>query len=184
MAPTMTPFLAAEASASRWLGTTWTELGLVVALVVAVYAAVIALTRLGGLRSFSQMSSFDFAMTIAIGSIMASVAVVPNVTLLNGLVALALLFAIQTLVAVARQRGPAEKVVDNTPALLYGDDGYHHDNMHRARVTESDLRAKLRENGVADLDDVLAIVLETTGTVSVMQGDGPLDERLLEGVRR
>lgn len=32
------------------------------------YVAVILLTRLAGVRSFSKMSGFDFAVTVAIGS--------------------------------------------------------------------------------------------------------------------
>ncbi|MEO0333444.1 MAG: DUF421 domain-containing protein, partial [Bacteroidota bacterium] len=37
-----------------------------------IYLLVILYTRLFGLRSFSKMSSFDFAMTIAVGTLLAS----------------------------------------------------------------------------------------------------------------
>lgn len=176
--------LAAQSTVARWLGTSWTEVWLVVLSAVAVYAAVITYTRISGLRSFSTMSSFDFAMTIAVGSIMASVAVVPNVSLPDGLLGLATLFLAQSAVAVARVKGWGGRVVDNTPALLYGPEGFHRANMRRVRMTEEDIRAKLREANVTDRERVLAVVLETTGDVSVLHGDGPLDEELLRGVRR
>ena len=40
---------------------------------ICIYASIIALTRIYGVRSFSKMSGFDFAVTVAIGSIVASV---------------------------------------------------------------------------------------------------------------
>lgn len=62
-----------------------------------------------------------------------------------------------------------------------------HENLRRARVPETDLIAKLREANVLNLDQVRAVVLETTGDISVLHGgpDGPdLEPTLLTGVRR
>jgi uncharacterized membrane protein YcaP (DUF421 family) len=165
-----------------WLGTSWAQVGMVAISTTAIFATVIALTRLAGLRSFSQMSSFDFAMTVAIGSLMASTASSPSTTLVNGTVALALLYGIQIAIAKARLRTGASKVVDNHPLLLMHHGELLHDNMRRARVAERDLWAKLRYEGVTDPGRVLAVVFETTAEVSVLQGDGPLDPRLLDGV--
>ncbi|HBR55079.1 MAG TPA: DUF421 domain-containing protein, partial [Flavobacteriaceae bacterium] len=39
---------------------------------LAIYIAVIIFTRIFGKRSFSKMSSFDFAMTVAVGSLIAT----------------------------------------------------------------------------------------------------------------
>jgi hypothetical protein len=166
-----------------WFGTSWPQLGAVAASTVAVFLAVIALTRIAGLRSFSKMSSFDFAMTVAVGSVMASTASSPGTTLLNGVAALAVLYAVQVLVARARLNLGAARVVDNTPMLLMHDGHVLHDHMRDARISERDLQARLREAAVVDTSSVLAVVLETTGDISVMQGEGPLDPALLEGVR-
>jgi len=43
--------------------------------------------------------------------------------------------------------------------------------------------AKLRESNVVHLDQVLAVVLESTGDVGILHGEGPIDEPLLAGVR-
>ena len=50
-------------------------------------------------------------------------------------------------------------------------------------MARSDLVAKLREANVLDLKQVRAVVLETTGDVSVLHGD-VLDEILVENVKR
>jgi uncharacterized membrane protein YcaP (DUF421 family) len=52
-------------------------------------------------------------------------------------------------------------------------------------MTRSELRAKLREANVLEWSQIRAVVLETTGDVSVLHGDEggtPLDPSLLEGV--
>ncbi|MFO8098403.1 MAG: hypothetical protein R6T83_02135 [Salinibacter sp.] len=59
---------------------------------VALYALLILYTRPVGLRSFSKMSGFDFAITIAIGSVLASVTLWQKPTLWDGAVALGTLF--------------------------------------------------------------------------------------------
>ncbi len=55
-----------------WIMTWMSALLMVILSTIGMYLAVIVFTRLSGLQSLSKMSSFDFAMTVAIGSIIAS----------------------------------------------------------------------------------------------------------------
>ena len=145
---------------------------------------VIALTRLIGLRSFSKMSAYDFAITVAFGSTLAATVINPAISLGEGMLAFAVLFVSQWAVGVLRTLVPAiEDAADNSPLLLMRDGEILHDNLRDARVTESDLMGKLRESGALRLDQVRAVVFETTGDVSVLKGDGPIDEAVLLGVR-
>lgn len=54
--------------------TSSSQLGFVVVSAVLMLAGIIGYVRLIGLRSFSKMSSFDFAVTVAMGSVLAAVA--------------------------------------------------------------------------------------------------------------
>ena len=172
---------------SSWLVDSVPLLLAVVLSVVVMYLVLMLLTRLAGLRSFSKLSSFDFAITIAIGSIFASTIVLGNVSLLRGIVALATLYVLQIGVAIVRRRWKSVgDQVDNTPILLMAGDRILSDNLRIARITEGDLRAKLREANVLSWDTVRAVVMETTGDISVLHGEpeGPaLDLDLFEGVR-
>ena len=165
----------------QWLSTSWTGVWLVVVSTVAIFGSVIVFTRIGGLRSFSKMSAFDFASTVAIGSLMATVAVT-RTSLLNGVVGLATLYAMQIAVAVARRQTQFERLVDNNPVLLMSGQQVLEDNLRRTNVTKDDVWAKLREANVTRYDQILAVVLETTGDISVLHGEGPLEPGLLEGV--
>lgn len=166
------------------LGASWLDAGLVLVSTIAIFAVVIAYVRMLGLRSFSKMSSFDFAMTIAVGTVIGSVAVSPSVTLINGAVALGALFLLQYGIARARRREAAEKLVDNTPRLLMIEDRFIEENLQAARVTRRDVLAKLRSHNVLDLTSVRAVVLETTGEISVLHGQKDLDPELLKGVHQ
>lgn len=149
---------------------------------VLVIIAVTVVIRLIGLRSLSKMTSTDFAVTVAIGSIVGGVASSSN-SLANGVLAIAVLLVFQALITRYRRAAGPGTFVDNEPLLLMVDGVFRDEALASTRVTEHDVIAKLREANVTRMDDVLAVVLETTGDVSVIHGDGPLDDRLLGGVR-
>lgn len=166
----------------QWLGSNWTQAWLVVVSTLGVVVAVVVYTRIAGLRSFSKMSSFDFAITVAFGSVIASVAVFPGARLLNGVIALGALYALQALVALARRRSSFGAIVDNVPLLLMAGNEVLHGNLSRARVTENDIRGKLREANVLNYGQIRAVVLEQTGEISVLHGDEEFDPDLLSDV--
>ncbi len=166
----------------NWLTTSWTETWLVVVSATAILLAVIAAIRVVGLRSLSKMSSFDFTVTVAIGSIVAGTASTPS-SLPNGALAVAALLGIQALISWRRQQGHLDRVVDNEPLLLMRDGQFLHDALRRSRVTERDVVAKLREANVLQLSAVRAVVLEATGDISVLHGDQPIDDVVLDDVR-
>lgn len=147
------------------------------------YAAVLGLTRLAGLRSLAKMSGFDVAMTIALGSVVAAAAVGQPPTLGRGLLVLAVLYALQAGVSLLRRTvSGAQRAVDNRPVLLVARGRVLHDHLARVRLTMDDLHGHLRLAGVAHLDDVYAVVFETTGDVAVIRADRPADPRLFDGV--
>ncbi|MBW3579223.1 MAG: DUF421 domain-containing protein [Actinomycetota bacterium] len=167
---------------TKWLGTSWLELGLVVISTVGIFLSVIVYTRLAGLRSFSKMSSFDFAITVSFGSLMATVAASPSATLPNGVVALGVLYGMQTLIALGRRRGNFSRIVDNAPKLIMAGDRMIEANLRRGRITEDDVRGKLREANCLNYAAVRAVVLESTGDVSVLHGTDELDLDILRDV--
>jgi len=164
------------------LGASWTHVGAVVVSAVVAYVAVIALTRLGGLRSLAKMSTFDFAATVAVGSTLSST-LLGSTPLAAGAVGLALLFGLQWLVATLRTRGMLGGVVDNAPMVVMVGAEVIEENLRQARVAPEELFSQLRLAGVHSLDQVRAVIMETTGDMSVLRKGDPLDPELLRGVR-
>jgi uncharacterized membrane protein YcaP (DUF421 family) len=159
---------------------------MVIITAVAMYFALIVMTRLAGVRSFSKMSGFDFAVTVSIGSVLASVILTPGPPLAQGIMALAVLFALQISVATLRVHSDLfEGSANNKPRLIMANGEMLRDQMAKARITENDLLGKLREANVLDFSQVDAAIAETTGNISVLhreRGDTPLSENLLHGV--
>ena len=148
-------------------------------------AWIILLVRIVGLRSFSKMTNFDFVMTVGMGSLLAGASQSSSWPgLLQTLTAMASLFAVQYIVANMRQKSDSfDEIVQNRPVFLMRDGVVLRDALLETRVSEEDLIAKLREANVAKFSDVRAVVLETTGNISVLHG-GNADEALLMGVGR
>lgn len=154
--------------------------------VLGIYIAIIGITRIAGLRTFAKMTSFDFAFTIAIGSIIASVIMNTNQSLVKGFIALAGMVCFQVIFSfIIRKSKTAQKIATNTPLFLAKDGEILYDNLKKSNVSKSDVLAKLREANVLQMSEVKAVVLESTGDVSVLHTteDISVDRILLEGVR-
>ena len=143
---------------------------------------VVALVRMVGLRSFSKMTNFDFVMTIATGSLLAGAAQTTNARdFAQTMVALATVFAVQWTTAKVRKKSDTfEGLIHNEPLILMRDGEFIEEALTRSRVARNDLIAKLREANVLHLDQVRAVVLETTGDISVLHGE-QLQPALLRG---
>ena len=169
----------------KWFEASETSLVAITLSAIGIFILVILYTRIAGKRSFSKMSSFDFAMTIASGSILASTIVLKNVSLVQGAVALLVVYILQLVTAYLRRYPAFQKITDNDPILLMKDGEIYYDNLKKARVTESDLRGKLREANVIQLSEVRAVVFETTGDVSVLHSaDKKLEDWIIKDVNR
>lgn len=137
---------------------------------VAGYAALIVLLRVSGKRTLAKLNAFDFVVTVALGSTLATVLLSSDVALVEGVTALALLVALQFVVAWASVRWrPVERLVKSEPTLVYHR-GALAGAMRRQRVTDDELRQAARGQGYSGLDEVESVVLETDGTLSVLSG--------------
>lgn len=151
-------------------------------------AAVIALTRLNGLRSFSKMTSFDFALTVATGSIIAATVLNIDQHIWIGLMSLIAVFVVQAVISRIRYASDGfQKVTENEPLLLVENGTFLTANLTRSNVTKGDIYGKLREANALSMAQVRAVVLEPTGDISVLHcgsDEAPLDAEILTGVRR
>lgn len=171
----------------KWFEFDWKSLVAIVITATGIYLAVILFTRLAGKRSFSKMSSFDFAMTVAVGSLIATTVLSSSVSLWDGIIGLAAIYLLQISVALLRRFKFVKKAVDNSPLLLMEGERIIEKNLKKARVSEDDLRSKLREANVLKLEQVRAVIFETTGDISVLHTEDmneQLESWLIKDVER
>ena len=168
----------------KWINTSGSDLLMILITGIGIFTALLIFTRLAGLRSFSKLSSFDFSITVAFGSIMASTLLSESPSLIAGAFALAVLYAIQFCVSKLRRSSSfMRKLFDNEPILLMAGERVLTKNLTSVRMTNDDLNYKLRAAGITHKKQVLAVVLETTGDVSVLKASEDFDITMLKGVR-
>ncbi|MGB7785233.1 MAG: YetF domain-containing protein [Salinimicrobium sp.] len=155
----------------KWFSTSLDSLAAIGLTAAGIYVTLIIFTRVAGKRSFSKMSSFDFAMTVAIGSIIATTVLTRSISLLQGIAGLAAIYLLQMAAAVLRRFSFFRNAVDNAPLLLMDGPNILEENLKKGNVTKGDLLSKLRESNVLRLDQVKAVVFETTGDISVLHGE-------------
>jgi uncharacterized membrane protein YcaP (DUF421 family) len=154
-----------------WFWTSWSDVGIAVARATLAFITVVAFTRITGLRSYAKMSSTDFITTLAIGSVTAATIMSLETSLVASLCALGALFAFQFLSAWSERYDTMERALNNQPVLLMAGRQMLHENMRRVNCTPGDVYGKLREANVAHADQILAVVFETTGEISVIHSD-------------
>ena len=85
-----------------WSG--WEEAWRVAVSAVVLYAAVVVILRVAGKRTLSQLNLFDWIVTVALGSMLATSILSPSVSIAAGIVGFSTLVALQFLVAFVQAR--------------------------------------------------------------------------------
>ena len=148
--------------------------GLVRVLVVGTlaYVSLVSLLRVSGKRTLAQLNAFDFIVTVALGSTLATIALSSTVAWAEGALTLALLAALQFVVAWLAVRFPwVRRALTAEPALLVRDGRPLPAALARERISEQSLHQAIRSAGAGGLEMVSAVVVETNGTMSVVTKD-------------
>ncbi|MEZ4365818.1 MAG: DUF421 domain-containing protein [Kofleriaceae bacterium] len=163
----------------------WSGLLRVLVVGPCLYVALVLMLRVSGKRTLAKMNAFDLIVTVAMGSMLASTTTSKDVALVEGLVAMALLIALQFVIAWSASRSRlVDRLVKARPTMVLYRGAYLDDEMRRERVSPNEVVAAARAAGMRSLDDVVAVVLETSGEFTVIpRGTGDDAAHLLENVR-
>ena len=160
------------------------DLGRVALVGFASYGTLLVSLRISGKRTLAQLNAFDLIVTVALGSVLATILLSSDVSWIEGALAFAVLIVAQLLVAIACARAARfRRVFSAEPALLLVHGEMREHELRRNRLGESDVLQAVRGSGSGDIRQVAAVVLESNGTFSVITesqlGDGstlPFDE--------
>ena len=152
---------------------------------VLAYVTLVVFLRLSGKRTLSKMNAFDFVVTVALGSTLATVLLSKEVALAEGALAFALLIGLQFVVTWSSVRVRwVRQLVKGEPLMLLQRGDFLMSALRRARVTKDEIQAAVRSAGIASLEEVEAVVLETDGTFSVIRRDDGSNISSLVSVRK
>jgi uncharacterized membrane protein YcaP (DUF421 family) len=135
------------------------------------FAWLLFLVRVLGSRTLGNMTTFDFLLTVTLGSAFGRMLTAPDVAVADMVVAFSVLIGLQWGLAVLRLRSRrVAGAIDAPPTLVFHDGRPVAAAIKRHRLEESDLLGAARQQGIGSLDQVRAIVLEPGGTFSVITG--------------
>ncbi len=141
------------------------------------YGALVALQRISGKRTLSQMNAFDFLITVALGASFGSLLTARSVAFVEAVTAFTLLVTLQFVAATLRQRSrTVEQLLTAAPTVLFYKGNFQRAGMRRERITEDELATAVRQSGFGSFQDVEGIFLEADGMLAVVSaaqtGDG------------
>ena len=149
----------------------WFAMGRTAVVGVLAYLALVLLLRVSGKRTLSKMNAFDLVVTVALGSTLATVLLSTSVALVRGVLAFALLIGLQFALTWLSVRSQVVRgFIKAEPTLLVHKGRFLRGVMKRERVTEDEILAALRTQGMTTIEEgVEAVVLETDSSFSVVK---------------
>jgi uncharacterized membrane protein YcaP (DUF421 family) len=147
-------------------------LGWVAVKAVLMFAVAVIGLRLGERRTLAQLGAFDFAVAVAIGSIIGRTATASSTSFATGAVALVTLLVVHRLVTLTRRHSRIARMIDHPPRVLVARGEIQDRELARAGLTTADVSALLRQHGVDDLGQVGYLLYETRGATTLAGAGG------------
>ena len=145
---------------------------------VVVYVVVLLLLRISGKRQMGQMGATEFVAILLISNAVQNSMNGGDNSLIGGLWLAFILILMSTLISYLTFRFEFfSHVFEGTPTLLINRGKVLTKNLHRERLSMSELRMLLRKQDVHHIDEVSTAVLEADGTLSIAKtGDRALKD--------
>lgn len=150
---------------------------------VAVYAALILLLRLFGKRELGQFNPFDLVVLLTLSNALQNAIIGNDNSLVGGLLGAVTLLGVNYLVVryfYRHQR--SARLFEGHTAVLIDQGRVVQRNLERELITEDELLAVCRRQGVERFDQVEKAILETSGTINVFTRHPTRDEAFDEEV--
>jgi uncharacterized membrane protein YcaP (DUF421 family) len=154
---------------SLWFSS-WASLLKITISSIVGYLLLILYIRLVGKRATSKMNNFDWIVSVAIGSILASLVILKDVSISDGALAMGWLIGLQFLLTQATTRWTwARRLFLARPSLLYIQGEFVESEMSKQRVSREEILSAIRESGASDMDEIFAVTLEPDAEMAVVK---------------
>ena len=152
---------------------------------IIAYIAIVFMLRISGKRTLSKWNSFDFVVTIAFGSVLASILLSTKDAFGQGILGFGLLVLFQYVITwISVRSSIIQKLIKSEPSLLLFRGKMQHAVMKKERIAEGEILAALRNSGVSAIEDADAVILETDGSFSVITNIDDSSASALRDVRQ
>lgn len=154
---------------SIWFNS-WDSIIRIICITPLAYIAIVILLRVSGKKTLSKMNAFDLVVTIALGSVLASVALYQDIPLADGVTAFIVFIGIQFLFSWMHVRFKSFRgYIASKPTLIFYKGNFDHSVMKKERLSIENIKSEARQKGYSTLDGIDVIILETTGDIAIIE---------------
>ena len=123
-------------------------------------------------KEISEMTFFNFASAISIGSIAGNLSFNPRLSILNGIIAL-IVWSILTLISgrIVIKSKRARRVMNGEPLIIIKNGKMMEKSLRKINLDVDTLRALLRQKDIFSITEVEYAIFEMTGKLSVVKKD-------------
>ncbi len=137
---------------------------------LVLYIFIIIAIRLMGKRQISDMQPSELVVTMVISDIASIPMENTSQPLLSGVVPVLVLVTLEITASVIMMKSRKfHRLICGNPVVVIKDGELLQGQMKRLRLTTEDLFAQLRQQDIFSIDDVQYCVVETNGSVSVLE---------------
>ncbi|HET8859340.1 DUF421 domain-containing protein [Marivirga sp.] len=162
----------------------WDNIFRIICVTPLAYISMVILLRVSGKRTLSKMNAFDLVVTIALGSVLASVALNKKIPFAEGVTAFIVFIGFQFLFTWLSVRiNKFKTLITSTPSLIFYKGDFLHSAMKKERITVEEVYSTARQNGYSNLDEIDFMILETTGDIAIIKKNANKQNNTLKNVK-
>ncbi len=138
--------------------------------VVLVYFFTLLLLRWSGKRTMGEITFFDFAIIIALGTAVGDAMMYDDTPLIHSFVVVASVLGLQRVMAMLTEKNETlEKIVEGKSNLIIENGIIQLAKLHEESLSHEELFESLRYEGIHQLGQVALAYMEPSGKVSVIK---------------
>ena len=138
-----------------------------------IYFFLVAIFRIAGRRSLSEMSNFEFVLLLIIGEATQQAVLGKDYSLTNAALVITTLIMLNVGLSLVKHRSHlVKRVFDGVPLVVVEHGRPLKDLMDKARVSDGEvLEAARTLHGLERMEQIKYAILESTGTISIIPRD-------------
>ena len=137
------------------------------------YYFLVLVVRIVGRRPGKQLTPFEFVLIFYLGGLMLTGIVANEVSLTNAICQiLAISMAHYILVWIRMKSARVSRFLDGTPLILMEGGHWRARTLRKMRISEADVMAVGRDQGMKGFDEMGTVTLERNGEMSIVPAEG------------
>jgi uncharacterized membrane protein YcaP (DUF421 family) len=135
-----------------------------------VFVVLLMLLRLTGKRQVGQLAPNDLVLLLILANAVQNSMNAGDNTLIGGLISAVTLIALNFITSkLVLNSKKIEYFIEGRPQILIKDGKLFKDALLDAGITQEELSGAMRQHGCSDVENVYLAILETNGSISILQ---------------